>query len=1103
MVMRKFLLIILLFSGSVLVFGQDMEDPVCKGAFKQTVTGWCIGHNTLIIGDIDHDGVTEIVCMGLNTIGTGNLWYILEWDAASGSYLHTYVSSYYEEGKDVTMIRLLDADNDGEKELVVGTLDGRIDVVNPVTLETEYSFMTPPNQDIYLYAAINDALVADADNDGAPELVCMNSYQTYIYSAGGGELQYTLPHGGLHLGCGNVDADSDLEMVIPFGEVLCIKNGTIQTEWVFSNDTMQYVVLAELDGDGMQEILLGGSTISAWDADTRQLKWSYPSGSMEEIYTTHIDGSVKVIFGNDDSGDIVCLKGADGTVDWKLPNTEQRVSAIIIGDTDSDGYPEIVYGSCNYTSSDFLYIMDLGTGQLEWTLPNLFGPFTSLNMKDADNDGITELVTVSYSILGEDFSGILSVFDPYTQELEWQYIDNLSELFGAIMVEVANIDKDFATEIIIAKNSLSADVKIKVFDGGSHHLETMHTIVNFGSLRYFSVGDPDGDGEPEYIIATNYNVKIINPENWVVEWASPLLDLPETFNQIVVDNIDSDPAMEIILVGGKIHVFDPENGDHTETEKDNYSSFDIYDLDGNGIRDIVAGTDDGRILKWNIAGQTMDALPVNMESRINSLKVADIHGNAEPELVFMTGGRVWFSTLSGNMVFTDRLGYGFNPLDRVLITDFDGNGEKEVFAATSDQVTELGPHCYECVTFDIRVAGEDLTCIPDNDAWITMDAWGGIQPYEYFWSNDSTWNSLGNDSTQVSMQNLLPGTYTVTALDHVGCVERETIILEPPRVKATISTTVAGCDDAHPGAVSLSDIVGLPPYRYDWNYAGNGPLISPVPPGLYSVTITDSLECTGEYSAEVMQDSVKISHSIINPGCFDDFGQFLATAAGTGPFNFSWSDASGTELLNFSWPDGLDSPDPVWLRQGNYILTVKDQYGCSDSVNDSIVAPPLLEVRSLVMSDSPSSTDFDGSIVLSPSGGTPPYEVLWMHDITLKEFEARELGQGAYKVVVSDSLGCKQTLAMKVEYAPREHLCRVYPVPFVDMLTIDFGGSVNDNALVSAILYDSRGRAILDSRLPDDVNRLRLGYLQEGLYFLRVIVDWKEEVFKVEKFYGN
>jgi hypothetical protein len=126
-----------------------------------------------------------------------------------------------------------------------------------------------------------------------------------------------------------------------------------------------------------------------------------------------------------------------------------------------------------------------------------------------------------------------------------------------------------------------------------------------------------------------------------------------------------------------------------------------------------------------------------------------------------------------------------------------------------------------------------------------------------------------------------------------------------------------------------------------------------------------------------------------------------------------------------------------------------------------------------------------------------------LHDITLKEFEARELGQGTYKVVVSDSLGCKQTLALKVEYAPREHLCRVYPVPFDDMLTIDFGGSLNDDALVKAILYDTRGRAVFDSLLCNDFNNLMLGYLRQGLYFLRVIVDMKEEVFKVERFYGD
>ena len=68
------------------------------------------------------------------------------------------------------------------------------------------------------------------------------------------------------------------------------------------------------------------------------------------------------------------------------------------------------------------------------------------------------------------------------------------------------------------------------------------------------------------------------------------------------------------------------------------------------------------------------------------------------------------------------------------------------------------------------VDAEELSCIDQQDASISVLAAGGIQPYTYSWSNGGVANNI-ND--------LVAGTYVLTITDDHGCVKVETITIDP------------------------------------------------------------------------------------------------------------------------------------------------------------------------------------------------------------------------------------------------------------------------------------------------------------------------------------
>lgn len=129
-----------------------------------------------------------------------------------------------------------------------------------------------------------------------------------------------------------------------------------------------------------------------------------------------------------------------------------------------------------------------------------------------------------------------------------------------------------------------------------------------------------------------------------------------------------------------------------------------------------------------------------------------------------------------------------------------------------------------------------VTCAGGNDGTAFVNASGGTNPYTYHWSNgDSSANIVG----------LSAGVYAVTVLDAGGCQSfATTTVTEPPALISGISGTDETCAACADGTASIAVHGGTPPYTYLWSNGATGTALGNLPPGNYSVSVTDSLGCT-------------------------------------------------------------------------------------------------------------------------------------------------------------------------------------------------------------------------------------------------------------------
>lgn len=162
----------------------------------------------------------------------------------------------------------------------------------------------------------------------------------------------------------------------------------------------------------------------------------------------------------------------------------------------------------------------------------------------------------------------------------------------------------------------------------------------------------------------------------------------------------------------------------------------------------------------------------------------------------------------------------------------------------------------EYVEMNIETMSYDITCNGLSDGMVKIEEiTGGVEGFTYEWSNGSTVSKI---------QNLLPGTYSVTVTDAKGCAKTsEVTIIEPAALTVEVEITNPLTGTAT-GAVDVTAEGGVGAYSYVWHNGMTEEDLTNIEAGVYEVTVTDGNGCSATQWAVLQGSMAGIAEAIEN-----------------------------------------------------------------------------------------------------------------------------------------------------------------------------------------------------------------------------------------------
>lgn len=280
--------------------------------------------------------------------------------------------------------------------------------------------------------------------------------------------------------------------------------------------------------------------------------------------------------------------------------------------------------------------------------------------------------------------------------------------------------------------------------------------------------------------------------------------------------------------------------------------------------------------------------------------------------------------------------------------------------------------------------------IPCN-ATIQLTADGGVgATYEWFDASSSVFSTD-------SFVNVGEGQYVVSA-DIAGCAKfSDTLtVIEnlPPDINLGSDMMIACNSDTLIGPMIFG---GTEPYSYLWS-SGDLDSVIPLVEGLYTISVTDFLGCSGTDTIEIFYDlppSVDLGLDYNIP-CNTTTSLSANINGGTEPYSYLWNNGSSDINLDVS--------------EGTYILTITDFYGCAGLDEIGITEDPI---PNATISGGGSICD-DGSTVSIDFtfNGLLPWDLTYtngsvsstINDISSSSYSISTAIAGDYAIVLADDI---------------------------------------------------------------------------------------------------
>ncbi|MCC6414076.1 MAG: PQQ-binding-like beta-propeller repeat protein [Saprospiraceae bacterium] len=403
--------------------------------------------NRMALADTNGDNVPEI--FGASWSGSITIY---------DGLLHTPVDELVAIPNGVDAMWTGDTNQDGVDEVFVGDSQwGEIRVYNAET-GVQIKTIDNPNHGVTRVCA------GDADNDGDTDVVWGAGFSTsgadnlYIADLNLQLVQYTSQDldGPFYLNAVDADADDDSEYFIAsYGSnsgydgahILAFDVNTGDAIWSEPvNDRFARTTMGRGRSSTQWEIAGGFGLLNTLDAATHALLGQPDVGVVSDVVTADIDG---------DGRDEYIVGGSDGRVrilgfdnngnlipEWNSVIFGQ-IQTVRVFDVDDDPALEILF--C--TSESILYCFDGTTKALQWQIGDFYGA-RDMEVTDFDGDGALELLVAR--------GNTLSVYDLATQALDITYdFSATGELWA---LEAVNLDGDAREELLVV------DARLRIID---------------------------------------------------------------------------------------------------------------------------------------------------------------------------------------------------------------------------------------------------------------------------------------------------------------------------------------------------------------------------------------------------------------------------------------------------------------------------------------------------------------------------------------------------------------------------------------------------------------------------------------------------------------
>jgi hypothetical protein len=215
----------------------------------------------------------------------------------------------------------------------------------------------------------------------------------------------------------------------------------------------------------------------------------------------------------------------------------------------------------------------------------------------------------------------------------------------------------------------------------------------------------------------------------------------------------------------------------------------------------------------------------------------------------------------------------------------------------------------------------------------------------------------------------------------------------------TVTTTAASCG-ANDGGASIATTGGTGTVNFLWSNGATTNAISGVGAGQYPCVLTDINGCPATVSVIVPSlSNLTVAATAQNVTCGGQATGSVALTASQGiePYTYSWANNQGTTAALNNIP------------AGTYECTVTDATGCI-----VIISNTLLELSNLAAvangTDVLCNSAQTGNLEISAANGVTPYTYQWLGTANTSTY-VTSVGPGTYTCVVTDALGCTDTVA--------------------------------------------------------------------------------------------